>query len=141
MGWGLLERKDPEQPGGTGVLLDQLPALPVVPLQLPVPRDARAARVASLLRENPSEAGPLSAIARQAGASQRTIERLFRAETGMHVRQWRQRASLIHALRLLAAGESVTVAALDAGYGSTSAFIAMFKKATGTTPSKYFRRP
>ncbi|MBV9495232.1 MAG: helix-turn-helix domain-containing protein [Acidobacteria bacterium] len=37
---------------------------------------------------------------------------------------------------MLAAGESVTNAALDAGYASTSAFIAAFRKTFGTTPGK-----
>jgi len=32
----------------------------------------------------------------------------------------------------------VTHAALEAGYSTPSAFIAMFKKALGTTPSAYF---
>lgn len=32
----------------------------------------------------------------------------------------------------------MTIVALEAGYGSTSAFIAMFKKTIGTTPSRYF---
>ena len=58
----------------------------------------------------------------------------------MAFREWRQRVKLVHALRLLAGGESVTGAALEAGYESTSAFISMFKKATGTTPGRYFSR-
>jgi AraC-like DNA-binding protein len=33
----------------------------------------------------------------------------------------------------------VTGAALDAGYSSPSAFIAMFRKQLGTTPNRYFR--
>lgn len=72
-----------------------------------------------------------------AGASKRTIERIFIAQTGMSFGRWRQQARLLHALRLLAVGESVTAVALEAGYDSTSAFISMFKKAFGTTPSRY----
>jgi AraC-like DNA-binding protein len=51
--------------------------------------------------------------------------------------RWRQQARLLHALRLLAVGESVTAVALEAGYESTSAFISMFKKTFGTTPGRY----
>jgi AraC-like DNA-binding protein len=40
-------------------------------------------------------------------------------------------------MRLLAAGEKVTVAALESGYNSTSAFIAVFKKSLGRTPIQY----
>ena len=53
--------------------------------------------------------------------------------------KWRERLRLLHALRLLAAGEAVTNVALDLGYGSPSAFIAMFRRAFGTTPSRYYR--
>ena len=46
---------------------------------------------------------------------------------------------MIHALRLLASGESVTSVALDVGYSSTSAFIAMFKRELGTTPRRIWK--
>ena len=52
--------------------------------------------------------------------------------------RWRQQLRLLHALRLLAAGQPVTNVALDVGYESPSAFIAMFKRALGKTPSCYF---
>ena len=78
-------------------------------------------------------------LARQAGASKRTIERLFKAETGVSFQQWRQRLRVIQALRLLASGESVTSVALDVGYSGTSAFIAMFKSELGTTPRRIWK--
>lgn len=66
-------------------------------------------------------------------ASKRTMQRLFAEESGMSFSRWRQRARLIYAMQSLAAGESVTNAALEAGYSSTSAFISMFRKQLGTT--------
>ena len=135
---GVLDRKLPTQARLIGVILDQLEALRTAALQLPNPNDQRALRTAALLRESPGRPESLSEIARLVGASKRTIERLFRAETGMPFNQWRQRLRLIHALRLLADGLPVTSVALEAGYGSTSAFIAMFKKEVGTTPSRYY---
>ena len=44
----------------------------------------------------------------------------------------------MQASRLLAAGTSVTEAAVRAGYDSTSAFIAMFRRATGVSPGRFF---
>ena len=41
-------------------------------------------------------------------------------------------------LQSLAAGEKITHAALEAGYSTPSAFIAMFRKTLGTTPRRYF---
>jgi AraC-like DNA-binding protein len=40
-------------------------------------------------------------------------------------------------MQSLAAGQSVTNAAFDAGYSTTSAFISMFRKQLGTTPTRY----
>ena len=120
------------------VILDQLRELPATPLQLRSPSDPRAVRVAALLRENPGDDRPIAKIAKHAGASARTIERLFRAETSMSFGQWRQRLRVLHSLALLARGEPVTAVALEMGYQSPSAFISMFKQELGTTPGAYF---
>jgi AraC-like DNA-binding protein/quercetin dioxygenase-like cupin family protein len=133
-----LHRAVPREAHVLAALLDQLELARQAPLQLPSPRDPRALRVANLLIANPSDPRPLTEICRTAGASKRTIERTFREETGMTLGKWRQQRSLLHATRLLASGEKVTGAALDAGYDSTSAFITMFRRAMGVTPSRYF---
>jgi AraC-like DNA-binding protein len=119
-----------------GVILDQLQLLPAVPLQLPTPRDARARKAAALLEATPG--APLADVARGAGASKRTLERLFRRETHLTLGRWHQRLRLIAALRLLAQSHSVTEVALDVGYESPSAFIAAFRRLLGTTPARYF---
>ena len=132
-----LKRSSPSEARLIGVILDQIEALPAAPLQLPMPHDIRALKVAELLKANPAEPGSLEQMSKQAGASPRTIERLFRSETNMGFAKWRQRLRLLHALRLLAAGESVTNVALESGYDSPSAFISMFRRELGTTPSRY----
>ena len=136
---GLLHQNVPNEARLAGILLDQLEALPAVPLQLPMPRDPRARTVAGLLERHPGAVRKLTAFAREVGASRRTLERLFRAETHLTLGRWRQRLRLIHALRRLATGRSVTRVALDLGYDSPSAFVAMFKRELGTTPGRYFR--
>lgn len=52
-----------------------------------------------------------------------------------------RRAKLMEALVRLAQGQSVLRVALDLGYGSHSAFSAMFRRVTGVAPSDYFRSP
>ncbi len=138
---GALLRETPEHVRLSRVIVDQIETLPEMPLELAMPRDPRACRVAELLRRSPAGADSLERIASQAGASKRTIERRFREEAGMGLGQWRKQLRLLHALRLLAGGEPVTSVALDCGYQSTSAFIAMFKRALGTTPFRYTGRP
>jgi AraC-like DNA-binding protein/quercetin dioxygenase-like cupin family protein len=136
---GLLHRGVAREARLAGILLDQLEALPAVPLQLPMPRDARARTMAELLQRNPGSTRQLKTFARDVGASRRTLERLFRDETRLTLGRWRQRLRLIHALRRLATGRSVTRVSLDLGYDSPSAFVAMFKRELGTTPGRYFR--
>ena len=120
-----------------GVLVDHLDLLDDIALQLPTPVDARALAVAEAIGSDPAASVSLAALARDAGASVRTIERLFRAETTMTVQQWRTRARLLAGLERLAAGESVTEAAIGSGYSSSSAFGAAFKAELGVSPRRY----
>ena len=50
-----------------------------------------------------------------------------------------RRAKLMEALIRLAQGHSVLRVALELGYGSHSAFSAMFRRVMGVAPSDYFR--
>ncbi|HYM61486.1 MAG TPA: helix-turn-helix transcriptional regulator [Thermoanaerobaculia bacterium] len=134
---GVLDRRIPTQAHLISVLLDELVGVSDVPLQLPMPRDPRARCLAVSLQAAPDDDGSVAALSRRAGASRRTMERLFLAETRMTVGEWRRRLRLLHGVHNLARGESVANAALDAGYASTSAFIAAFKRMFGMTPSRY----
>jgi AraC-like DNA-binding protein len=120
------------------VLLDQIRDLPAAPLHLPLLHDRRLKRVARALQSNPAEALSANDWAARAGVSPRTFSRLFQRDTGMTFRQWRQQLRLLAALRRLAAGQRVNQVALDLGYESPSAFVAMFRRALGTTPGRYF---
>jgi AraC-like DNA-binding protein len=143
---GALDRRKPEQARLVGVLLDQLAAAPDERLALRSPRDPRARRLADLIMRElgdpeASEArsprvASIGALARKAGASLRTIERCFVAETGASVGEWRRRVRLFHALRLLESGASVTAVALQVGYASTSAFSHAFARQFGRPPSR-----
>jgi AraC-like DNA-binding protein len=117
------------------VTIDRIAEARMLPLQLPLPRDPRALRLAARLREEPASQANLAELARAAGASPRTVQRLFLSETGLPFAQWRQRLRLLHGATVLGAGKSVTEAALEAGYSGTSAFTAAFRKHFGFTPS------
>ncbi len=129
---GALDRRNARQARLVGVLFDLLAAADDVPLELRWPRDARARRFAELVTARPAE--PLGALARGAGASVRTLERCFRAETGMAIGEWRRRVRLFHALRVLEAGARVTDVAYEIGYATPSAFAVAFKQQFGTSP-------
>jgi AraC-like DNA-binding protein len=135
-----LSRRHRPQAHLIDILADQLEMVEIAPLQLVSPIDPRAVRLAEVLSANPGDPRPLEAICKIAGASKRTIERLFQSETHMTLGEWRQQLRLVRSLPLLAAGEKVTYVALESGYSTPSAFIAMFRKVLGTTPRQYFQR-
>ncbi|HMC61859.1 MAG TPA: helix-turn-helix transcriptional regulator [Candidatus Solibacter sp.] len=118
------------------VLLDEMHRAPTSPLVLPLPRDPRALAVARDVLARPGVQPSLDRLARRHGAGRRTLERLFRGETGISFGLWQQKARLLESIRTLAEGRSVTNAALDAGYSSVSAFIAAFKRTFGCTPGR-----
>jgi AraC-like DNA-binding protein len=136
---GMLRATVPEETRLAQVILDLLETLPAMPLQLPMPRDPRARKLAESLGASPGDGRSLDELACGVGASKRTLERLFLRETAMTLGRWRQRLQLIEALRQLAAGRAVTQVALDVGYDSPSAFITAFRRELGTTPGRYFR--
>ncbi len=137
-GFQTLRKKVTRQRHLIDVIVDQLEAIRTVPLQLPHLSDPRAGRVAATLLTDPSSTRTLAQLCKQAGASKRTVERLFLEEAGMTFGKWRQQLRLMQAVRLLASGAPVTQVALEAGYSTPSAFISMFRKLLGTTPSLYF---
>jgi len=118
---GTLGRASAPEARLIGVLLDQLALVPDSALFLPEPRDRRALRVAEKVLAAPGERRPLDELARGSGASARTIERLFVAETGTSFGRWCQQVRLAHALPLVASGRAVTKVALEVGYESPSA--------------------
>ena len=123
-----------------GVVLDELKNLQPAPLHLPLPRDPRLKVVTDALMVAPGDNRDLGDWGRQAGASGRTLARLFRRETGMTFAGWRRRLRLLAAVSRLGAGESVTAVAYDLGYHSPSAFVAMFRRSLGTSPGRYLKR-
>ena len=129
-----LDSRDESNARLMGVLMDELAIANVEPLRLPLPSDARALAAGHDILANPGADATTDDVARRAGLSPRTLERLFRAETGMTFGLWRQKARLLESVRVLAEGKSVTDAALESGYSSVSAYIAAFKQTVGCTP-------
>jgi len=133
----LLSESDPRHAHLAEVFLDRLASAERVMLHVPMPSDARLAHLSVLLRQETSIDVAVPAIARKVGMSARTLQRLFRDETGMRFVEWRQRLKLIHAIASLSAGASVTEAGAEAGYANTSAFIAAFRLHMGETPKAF----
>ncbi|MCJ2074021.1 helix-turn-helix transcriptional regulator [Methylobacterium sp. J-030] len=108
---------------------------------MPMPVDARARRVAELVLADPALQRPLEDLAREAGASLRTVTRLFPAETDLTFKEWRQRARILAGLQALSGGRT-TVKQVTAllGYSSVAAFGHAFRQIMGTAPSSVIPR-
>ncbi len=122
------------------VLVDEILNAEQSSLQLPLPADRRLQVVVQLLMETPSGQWTMEELAKQAGASARTLSRRFREETGMSFSHWRQQLVLLKALELLSEGRSVTEVSSRLGFASDSAFISMFRRLMGISPGRYLKQ-
>ena len=122
------------------LILHEIQSVTPLPLDLPMPgRDdlrglCQAFASAPSIRELPGQ------WAAELHVSARTFNRVFRAETGLTFQRWRQRACVLHAIRLLSAGMSVTQVAAALGYDTPAAFSAMFAHQIGSTPKSFHQR-
>ncbi len=123
------------------LILTELTRLPERPLNVPLPRDERALRVARSLLANSRTDYDLDRWAEAAGASRRTLARLFRSETGLGFAEWRARLRAIDGLARLAEGASVADTAASVGYASPSAFTAMLRRTLGGPPRRLAKQP
>ncbi|MFZ6874200.1 AraC family transcriptional regulator [Undibacterium sp. Di27W] len=136
--WSALEELSREQAAVITVLLDELRQAPHEALHLPMPASHRLREVTTAILAQPGGSLGLPELASLASMSVRTLSRLFLAETGISIGQWRQQAQLLHALERLAAGEAVAKVADALGYATPSNFIVMFRRHFGQAPGKYF---
>jgi AraC-like DNA-binding protein/quercetin dioxygenase-like cupin family protein len=120
------------------LILDELRALPVLPLKLPMPSDPRVLRICEMLQQKLDDASTMAEWAQRVAANVKTVQRLFVKGTGMTFGQWRQQARLLRALELLATGEKIIDVAFALGYESPSAFATMFRKQFDQSPSQFF---
>lgn len=121
------------------VILDCMHASDVAPLDLPVPGSEKLKKVLVGLTKNPADQRTLDQWADSVGLTGKTLARHIQSELNLTFGQWRQQIRLLEAMRRLGQNQAVTLVAMDLGYDSPSAFIAMFKKALGSTPGQYFK--
>ena len=114
---------------------------PVSRLALFVPygQDARLRRVTQHLLTDPGSSKGLDDLAKLAGASPRTLLRLFQAETGMTLSRWREHLRVTVAVERLSLGHTITETAFALGYQSPSAFTTMFTRLMGQPPRAMLR--
>jgi AraC-like DNA-binding protein len=118
------------------VLVDQIRLARRCESYLPLSGDPLLEPVLNALRAAPGDRRSLADLARAMKTTERTLSRRCQDHLGMSFNEWRQRLKLVAALALLEAGVPVKDVSQQLGYGSASAFIAMFRRLTGTSPTQ-----
>ena len=123
------------------LILDEIRGMQALPFYLAEPESEVLKKLCSQIRDAISLPWSKAQAASMVGMSEKTLNRHFQQQTALTYSEWVRRAKLMNALERLAQGHSVLRVALDLGYGSHSAFTAMFRRVMGISPSDYYRDP
>ena len=119
------------------LILDELRRAAPVRLGVDLPADKRLRALCEAMLDQPARWTTLEGWASDAGASARTVARLFRSELGTSFAQWRQQVLLSRAVTLAARKMPMASIAAELGYASASAFSAMVRRSVGAPPSRF----
>lgn len=137
-GAGLRQGQAEREASLAALILDELLRAAPVRLGVDLPTDKRLRQLCEAVLDAPTRWSSLAEWAAHAGASPRTVARLFRSELGTTFQEWRQQVLLAHALALSARKLPMATIAAELGYASASAFSAMVKRTLGAPPSHFF---
>ena len=102
--------------------------------------DARIQKVVQLIKEDISQSSSVEALANNINLSPTRLVHLFKEQTGVPIRRFRQWHRMKAVAALVAAGENLTDAALNAGFSDSAHFSRAFKNMFGMKPSFFFNR-
>lgn len=132
-----LDYTSPRQLRLLTVFLDELAGTPRAGSFLPASDDEVLGEILHYLEKHPDDNRSVAELAQGVRVTERTIARKCRRDLGISLTEWRNRMRIVKAIAMLEEGKNVESIALEFGYSSASAFIAMFKKLTGATPAGY----
>ena len=109
---------------------------------IPLPREPRCRRAASIVLGDPTAPHEIETLAREVGTSARTLSRLFASETQLSFKSWCQRARIAAAIERLSTDTNVSIkqVAGELGYASLPAFSHAFRQVTGRTPTEFIQK-
>ena len=120
------------------LILDELRIMPVLPFHLPEPESEPLRQLCRQIRQSPRELEQ-STERERAWHERAHAEPSFSAADGITLQRVGEKGAAAGSLVRLAQGQPVLGVALDLGYGSHSAFTAMFRRVMGISPSDYFK--
>ncbi|WP_437887206.1 AraC family transcriptional regulator [Phytobacter sp. V91] len=121
------------------LVLDEIRGMQTLPFCLPDPQSEVLKKLCLQICASIGQPWSSAKAAGIVSMSEKTLNRHFQQQTSLSYSEWVRRAKLIEGLIRLAQGHSVLRVALDLGYGSHSAFTAMFRRVMGISPSDYYR--
>ncbi len=121
------------------VLLDQMRGSEVQGSYLPDAQTPPLQSILDALRQEPGHRASIAEWAERVHMTERTLARHCQQELGMSLGDWRQRLRYLRAVDGLEHGQSVQAIALDLGFSTPSAFIAMFQREAGVSPDQFRR--
>ncbi len=119
------------------VFLDELTEAPRAGTFLPASDDPVLQNILNYLEQHPQDNRSVNELAQEENITERTLARKCRQDLGMPLTEWRNRIRVVNAIAMIEEGKNVETIASEFGYSSASAFIAMFKRLTGSTPASY----
>ncbi|MFL1416383.1 helix-turn-helix domain-containing protein [Pseudomonas fildesensis] len=122
------------------LLVDEIGAMPELPLSAPLPSEPRLAGACQRFLDAPTQNISLDEMAVWANMSRRTFTRHFFEHTGMTFVSWRQQVCLLEATARLGQGAPITEVALALGFSSSSAFTSVFRRNLGESPARYLAK-
>lgn len=120
-------------------LLDPL-IPPLAPQERHQPLDGRIQRVIRLMKEDLTHSYSMTELAEYVNLSPTRLVHLFKEEVGVPIRRFRQWHRMRVVAALIAKGQTLTDAALGAGFADSSHFSRAFRNMFGITPSSVFGR-
>jgi len=121
-------------------LIQELNILKHEPFTINFPIDIRAKKVAQALLKKPSSSLKIQDWAKTANCSAKTLGRLFIKDTGLTFQLWRRHLRLLLIHDKLEGGLSVTAAAHEVGFSTSSALTEAHTKTFGFPPTELLKR-
>ncbi len=120
--------------------LNSLLYVDVPELLEPKPIDKRIRKAMEIMREDPAQSHSLESLSGQVFLSSTRFTHLFKDETGVPIRRYRQWLRFRQAIQQITNGETMTVAAMQNGFTDSAHFSRAFRSMFGMKPSVIFRK-
>lgn len=141
--WSKKKEDDPNERVFLFALLNELPQLVAESLQLymSLPEDFRLKKAVNYLHLHYTEDVKMEEISSLTSLSLRSLERIFKKETGLTLSKYQQMLRIIKSLELLSSKEwTISEIAFKVGYKSVQAFTNSFMNVMQYRPSEFLKK-